>query len=359
MAKTRSQSQEAPPKLTIGSLTKSQRKKLQNISSKYEIWYTLGVLNLLVTAVVAVRFPAYFWIYYFLKILYYVPYRYYRFEKKNWELYLLDWCYVVNYISDICVLLAGLRTTFGIKTPLYPYNADLIRAGFSMACGPLASSVYIFRNSIVFYDVDHSTSVFIHLAPFILMWCLRFAAGHGPGLVHNVWPEMFHVCASPQEYDNADKCMNTWRGVVWCHACSAPLSSFVVPPAILYIFVWAAPYFCYIFVWKQKFIATTNKQTLYTFLIASHSGLESFFQRYFGMFGKKYAGPVGYMTCHFAWTMTLAAASYLLWHSYLLYTCVFLFILVTAIHNGSTYMFRVFAYRFVEEQLANHASVIE
>jgi hypothetical protein len=164
MAKTRSQSQEAPPKLTIGSLTKSQRKKLQNISSKYEIWYTLGVLNLLVTAVVAVRFPAYFWIYYFLKILYYVPYRYYRFEKKNWELCLLDWCYVVNYISDICVLLAGLRTTFGIKTPLYPYNADLIRAGFSMACGPLASSVYIFRNSIVFYDVDHSTSVFIHLA---------------------------------------------------------------------------------------------------------------------------------------------------------------------------------------------------
>jgi hypothetical protein len=82
MAKTRSQSQEAPPKLTIGSLTKSQRKKLQNISSKYEIWYTLGVLNLLVTAVVAVRFPAYFWIYYFLKILYYVPYRYYRFERK-------------------------------------------------------------------------------------------------------------------------------------------------------------------------------------------------------------------------------------------------------------------------------------
>jgi hypothetical protein len=45
-AKTRSQSQEAPPELTIGSLTKSQYKKLQNISSKYEIWYTLGVLNL-------------------------------------------------------------------------------------------------------------------------------------------------------------------------------------------------------------------------------------------------------------------------------------------------------------------------
>jgi hypothetical protein len=44
-----SASKEAPPELTIGSLTKSQYKKLQNISSKYEIWYTLGVLNLLIS----------------------------------------------------------------------------------------------------------------------------------------------------------------------------------------------------------------------------------------------------------------------------------------------------------------------
>ena len=292
-------------------------------------------------------------------MLYYLPYRYYRFEKKNWELYLLDWCYVVNYISDLCVFLAGLRIMFGITTPLYPYNTALIRAGFSMACGPLVSSVYIFRNSIVFYDVDHNTSVFIHLAPFTLMWCLRFASGYGPGLVNDTWPDMFQVCTSQQEYDHADHCMKTWSGVAWCRACSAPLSSFVVPPALLYIFAWAVPYFLYTFVWKKKWIAATNKETLYTFLIDSHSGLENFFQTYFYMFGKEYAGPVGYMSCHFVWTVTLAAASYLLWHSFLLYTLVFIFILVTAIHNGSTYMFRVFAYRFCEDQLAKHKSVLE
>ena len=159
---------QAASKLTVASLTRDQRKKLQKISSKYEIWYTLGVINLMVTAIVAVRFPSYYWLYYSLKVLYYLPYRYYRFQKRNWELYLLDWCYVVNYISDLCVILAGLRVAFGITTPLYRYNAALIRAGFAMACGPLVCSVYIFRNSIVFYDVDHSTSVFIHLVRAIL-----------------------------------------------------------------------------------------------------------------------------------------------------------------------------------------------
>jgi hypothetical protein len=60
------------------------------------------------TTVVAVRFPAYyFWIYCFLKILYYLPYCYYRFEKNNWGLCLLDSCNVVNYISETFVCLAS------------------------------------------------------------------------------------------------------------------------------------------------------------------------------------------------------------------------------------------------------------
>lgn len=229
-----------------------------------------------------------------------------------------------------------------------------------MACGPLVSSVYIFRNSIVFYDVDHNTSVFIHLAPFTLMWCLRFAAGYGPGLVNADFPDMFQVCESSQEYTAADECMKSWSGIIWCTACSAPLSSFVVPPALLYIFVWAVPYFLTIFVWYREWIEETGRETLYSYLIETNEGLEDVFQKYFaGMFGEKYTGPVGYIVCHFVWSMSLAAASYLLWHSFLLYTLAFCFIMVTAIHNGSTYMFRVFAYRYAEEQLKKHASVLE
>jgi len=350
---------QAGSELTVETLTKAQRKKLQKISSKYEMWYTLGVVNLITTTVVAVRFPSYFWVYYTLKVLYYLPYRFYRFQKRNWELYLLDWCYVVNYIADSCVILACLRVGLGITTPLVKYNAALIRAGFSMACGPLASSVYIFRNSIVFYDVDHNTSVFLHLAPFILMWCLRFGAGYGPGHVNEDFPDMFMVCESNEEYAAADECLQTWSGALWCNACSAPLSSFVVPPALLYVFVWMVPYFMVIFVWGRDWIEETGKETLYTYLIETNPGVESFFLKYFRMFGETYAGPGGYMVCHFVWSVTLAAASYVLWHSFILYNIAFIFILVTAIQNGSTYMFRVFAYRFCQEQLKKHASVLE
>lgn len=352
---TRSQAKQ----LTVGTLTRDQRKKLQKLSQHYELWYTLGVLNLLVSVIIAVRFPSYFWLYYSLKILYYLPYRLYRFQKKDWELYLLDWCYVVNYISDTCVVLAFLRTAFGIVTPLTKYNSLLIKAGFSMACGPLASSVYIFRNSIVFYAVDQNTSVFIHLAPFTLMWCLRFAAGYGPGYIQETFPDMFMVCNSNDDYTAADECMDTWSGALWCRACAAPLTSFVLPSAFIYVFVWAIPYFLFTFVWKREWIEENQKETLYTYVLDTNPDLEKFFQTQCCWFGDVYAGPCGYMICHFVWTMSMAGFSYLLWHSFLLYNVTFVFILVTAIHNGSTYMFRIFAYRFANEQLEKYKSMLE
>ena len=263
-----SQSQDtATPDLTVGTLTRSQRKKLQKFSSKYELWYTTGVVNLMVTTVVAVRFPSYYWMLYALKILYYMPFRFCRFQKRKWELYLADWCYVVNYIFDVCVILAFLRVAVGIETPLQKYNANLIRAGFAMACGPLMSSVYIFRNSLVFYDVDHNTSVFIHIAPVVLMWCLRWGAGYGPGYVHQDFPSMFMVCETDEAYAASDECLQSWSGALWCDDCSAPLSSFIVPPALLYIFVWSVPYFLVMFIWWRDWIEETKRETLYTYLI--------------------------------------------------------------------------------------------
>lgn len=191
------------------------------------------------------------------------------------------------------------------------------------------------------------------------MWCLKFAAGFGPSIVNDAFPDMFHVCESNEEYAGADECMKSWSGVLWCDACSAPLSSFILPPAFLYVFVWAVPYFLTMFVWYRDWIEETKRETLYTFLINSNPGLEHVFQKYFGIFGDDYAGPVGYLCSHFVWSMSLAAASYLLWHSFALYTLAFCFIMVTAIHNGSTYMFRVFAYRYAEDQLKKHASLLE
>jgi len=311
------------------------------------------------TAAMTVRFPTYYWIWHFLRIIFYLPVRYFRFRKNGWELYLLDWCYFVTYMTTACGILAFLRITFGMQTALEQYNGVLLRAGFAMCCGPLIWSVYIFRNSIVFHDVDYMTSVFIHLSPFTLMWCLRWGAGV-PSAINEAFPEMIRVCASKEEFATADVCLETLRGSMWCNACSAPFFDFVLPPALLYLVVWAVPYFYFICVRWSDWIRETKRETLLSFFVETNPGLNAIFeQKLTGIVGSRYASGLGYMIFHFIMTVMTAGSSYFLWHSFLLHTLVFFFILATAVHNGSQYMFRVFAYRYAVGELQKHRAVLD
>jgi len=346
-------------KPSIATLTKSQRSKLQGFSKKEEMHYTLGVMTMLATTAITFRFPAYYWIWHFFRTIFYLPVRYFRFRKNGWELYLVDWCYCVTYISTACGILALLRATGIIHSPLEAYNGILIRAAFAMSSGPLVWSVYMFRNSIVFHDIDHMTSVFIHMSSNILMWCLRWGAGT-PSVIQTTFPEMLRVCASEEEFAAADICLQSLRGVVWCDACAAPPSDFLLPATAIYMCVWAVPYFYFIFVRWDDWIKETKRDTLYAYFALTNPRLNAMFERNLkGLFGSKYAGPMGYMLYHLFTTVTLSATSYVLWHSFLLHSAVFLFILVTAVHNGSKYSFRVFAYRYAEGQLQKHLSVLD
>jgi len=225
---------------SIATLSKSQRRKLQGLSKGEEMNYSMGVMTMLMTTVLVIRFPAYYWILHFMKTFFYLPVRYFRFCKKGCELYLCDWCYMVTYLSTACAILAFLRITFGIQTALEEYNGVLFRAGFAMSCGPLIWSVYLFRNSIVFHSVDYMTSVFIHLSPFLLMWCLRWGAGT-PSAFNTAFPDMIRVCESEEDYAIADTCLQSFQGIVWCNACTAPLTDFVVPPTFFVHFRMVCP----------------------------------------------------------------------------------------------------------------------
>jgi len=347
------------PKLSVANLTRPQRVKLQAFSKEHEMNHTKGVITVVTTTAIAVRFPAYYWIWHFLRSIFYIPDRYFRFRKLGKELYLLDFCYAVTYISTICFFLAFLRVTFGIASFLEQYNDVILRAGFAMSSGPLIWSIYVFRNSIVFEDVNFLTSVFIHMSPFTLMWCLRWGAGV-PSVINAAFPDMFRICGSEEDLAAADTCLESLRGAVWCDACSAPLSDFVLPPAFLYLFVWAVPHFYLIFVRWGDWIKQTKRETLYAYFVETNPGLNAAFERNLGaIVGRKYAGPLGYMLLHLVISITTAASSYVLWHSFLVHTAVFIFILTKAIHNGSEYKFRVFAYRYAEGQLKKHQAVLD
>jgi len=348
---------EAP---SIATLTKPQCRKLQGFSKENERNYTIGLMSMILTASMTVRFPAYYWIWHLMRMLFYFPVRYFRFRKNGWELYLLDWCYVVSYITTACSLLAFLRIMFGIETALHQYNGTLIRAGFAMCCGPLIWSVYVFRNSIVFHDLDYMTSVFIHMSPFLVMWCLRWGAGV-PSVINEAFPDMFRVCASKEEFAAADACLETFRGALWCNACHAPFLDFVVPPAFVYLCVWSIPYFYFVCVRWSDWIKDTKRETLVMYFVETNPELNEYLERkMIGIgVGRRYASPLGYMLFHFTSTIALAGSSYFLWHSFLLHTILGCFALTTAVHNGGQYMFRVFAYRYAAGEFKKHQAVLD
>ena len=235
----------------------------------------------------------------------------------------------------------------------------MIRAGFSMAAGPLGWAVHIFKNSLVFHDPDNTASVFIHLSPFVLFWCMRWGAGLGFKAMENDFPGMFQVCDAEEDYAASDECLSSFQGMMWCNACTAPVSAFLVTPFLLYMFIWWIPYLLIVLIGLNDWVKKTGRETLYTYFIQLHPEMHAMFEKKLkGVFGKQ-AGAVGYMFLHLGMTIGLCIFAYIFWHSFLLHTLFFGFIMATAVHNGSTYTFRIFAYRYVEEQIEKHRTVLE
>jgi hypothetical protein len=159
----------------LHDLSKRQRARLQHFMAHDERACTLGVTNTIMTAVIATRLPQHFWLWHITKSLFYIPWRYVRFRRVRAQLYLLDWCYVVTWLINIFALLALVTAASGPPAGESAIGRKLVIAGFAMASGPLAWSVFIFRNSLVFHDIDNLTSVFIHLSPLLLFWRLQIA----------------------------------------------------------------------------------------------------------------------------------------------------------------------------------------
>jgi hypothetical protein len=55
--------------------------------------------------------------------------------------------------------------------------------------GPLSWSTLTFRNSLVYHDLDKTTSVMLHLGPALVAWVLRWhmPQGFGPPDVGEQW----------------------------------------------------------------------------------------------------------------------------------------------------------------------------
>jgi len=316
-----------------------------------EVSQTVGILNMLFTTVMVVRFPQFFWIVHVCKACILLPWRLVRFAKANCELYMLDFCYMVSYWTVIGCSLAFLRITIGWETPLHRYNNLILHCIFVYANGALVWSVAIFRNSIVFHNVDQITSVFIHLSPALLCWCIRWGGGNGLELIEDTFPGMFNVCPDVSAAE-ADECLQWSRLLTWCSECYVGPVGFIVEPVCCYVVAWAIPYYLIFFCCFRSCIERSEKETLYG-LVMDDAGKSKFIRLF-----PESMHPFAYLLQHFLIVATLGTLTIGFWNNFLLHTAFVLVMLVVAVHNGSTYTFRVFGLRYADSVLSEHKEKI-
>ena len=84
----------------------------------------------------------------------------------------------------ICLVKATYRDLFASLCVLNDLGPTIFRMFFTFSTGPLAISIALFRNSLVFHSFDHMCILAVHIGPPLTLYGMRWYAedleNHGP-----------------------------------------------------------------------------------------------------------------------------------------------------------------------------------
>lgn len=147
------------------------------------IGFEIGVLNTLAKAMVFAGSPQLLWLYALVEypILLAILIVCWAREKKL--LYFAEFCWIANtfgfvYLSFEAVhALQWTGLDGSLDTVLWMGPALRLSAAhafFAIANGPLAMTILINSNALVFHDIERTAGVFIHLTPALVSWTMRW-----------------------------------------------------------------------------------------------------------------------------------------------------------------------------------------
>ena len=85
-------------------------------------------------------------------IIFYFSFRYYDYCLQKAELFMLDFCYFVNF-------------SVVLQTAFFPDNLFWFKANYVLCMGPICIAIMVWKNSLVFHSLDKLTSFFLHAFP--------------------------------------------------------------------------------------------------------------------------------------------------------------------------------------------------
>ena len=143
-----------PPDEQLDKYRKRMRQSVDRLGSKWndakivtareKLSFIAGVLNIFISGYLIGGHPEYFYYWFTLQFLYFMPIRYYTYQKRGYHYFLADMCYFVNFLLMLSIWVA-------------PQSKRLFISTYCLAYGNNAVAIAMWRNSLVFHSLDKVT----------------------------------------------------------------------------------------------------------------------------------------------------------------------------------------------------------
>jgi hypothetical protein len=301
-------------------IDKRMNRDAKTVQLRDKVSFVVGVGNACVAPALALRYPSMIPAYYSVQLVILLILRYVIYRSKRWHYFIFDICYFVN-----CMTMLFLWA--------YPDSTLLFLATYCMTNGPVAWAIITWRNSLVFHSLDKVTSVFIHIFPPLVMYCIKWM----PELQKDIYCDNISYVTS-------------FRDERFPALGQMELPSFkdVMIYSTVAYGIWQLLYYLFIMVGRRDKVESGLRLTSYSWLLDDTHGKKGFIQNTAFMFGAKWKLEM-FMLLQLVYNVVTSIPTYYLYRHFWLHTAFLILMFAVSVWNGATYYIEVFSRRYISE----------
>ncbi|GAN06330.1 integral to membrane protein [Mucor ambiguus] len=301
-------------------IDKRMNRDAKTVQLRDKVSFVVGVGNACVAPALALRYPSLIPSYYSSQLIVLLILRYVIYRSKRWHYFIFDICYFVNAMTMLFLW-------------AYPTSKLLFVASFCMTNGPVAWAIITWRNSLVFHSLDKVTSVFIHIFPPLVMYCIRWM----PELQRDI-------------YCDNTPFVTSYRNQRFPALDDMELPSFkdVMIYSTLAYGIWQSLYYLFIMVGRRDKVESGLRLTSYSWLLDDTHGKKGFIQKMAFMFGPKWKSEM-FMFLQLVYNIATSIPTFFLFKYFWLHTTFLIAMFAVSVWNGANYYIEVFSRRYISE----------
>lgn len=239
--------------------------------------------------------------------------RFFEFKRKKWHYYLIEYCYFVNWLMFFTLI-------------FFYKNKYLLCSFFLNALGPVASSFLFLRYRIAWHDLSAYTSFFMHIAPGIVAWIMRF-----------------HYATESSDTSNWLPTKAEWETWLADMGPSGYLKIFVY--GMIFYLSWALPYYFVRFHFAYERIEREGNDSLFHYT-RQNSAIYKFMTKRFNKGGNQTLNQIIYMSIHGTVSFfSFFVSAFLFYRRYLTF-CLLVGLLIMPIWSTSNYYHEHFTHKY-------------